>query len=1364
MGPRFGRGRGRTAGRSPNAPDRSTSSSTGRGSAVGGRFKQSPSGAGRGRSPPDQQRHSDRSEVEIHGKGAGAVSVELEGTPAGPALWRVVPAFGNHFSPAFLKGLTAWLDCIGPAKTISSQQATSTAPCLQNAAEGSGTAFAAPAAIQHEAARAAASPAVTGSIPAGSLSQQKGLSESAASTSREAPGTASPSRRWWPHAADSASSTDQHASGSEAAPRPHLSAESAGSGALQAPMQSDASATAAEVATQLRSEGPSNISLSLHAESGPDLNAAQVARPQEAPGNNEVAGSSPARFSERSPAEDPRFESANGRPPAATDFDTFETAKPSLPLANALPGPFTSATPPSDGSSTGSVSTGLESCAMDPTQHAHPAEIPHAALSSKATAEGSPESADVQSTASAAQHSPLADSQPTPPSPGSEPEASTSGVLPGLADDDWLDAIRQFNQSPSAGLPNPAAAAAVAGTVPQQQAIHSLEDMHAGPSEHFQFSFNIQANDALETPKASVGAPASMAGLPDVQAANSVKSTDTSTGKRRASGDSHASPSISQAPMSHASGLQQSKPVQLSVHLEHLRLTDGDVGQLADWAQAQASRAKIVKLWLFDNSISDAGAFHVGRMLHEGIQEVHLSHNRITNVGAEALLKCIPTPPLTDAGPGKYMNSKQASQLRPTRQQAQPNAGKFLSAEPAISLGTAGSNSLSPGPDTLQTPSKSPGTGLAPLTSPAVGSPEGPSPTVSAAEQFASLLNTTPVSHRKSSGSMPSDGTSTDPQPTPVGQLERPALSTAASSSDAAALEDTASSPDPTKQASQARQPPLSPSYGEAAGQLQVAAGGKMARKPLWLRLEWNQIGLTEFMQAAEQEKAQRGLVLDMPADEPNRNSATASLHERNLRFSKKAAHARLPWLRLQRLAPKSAPILQEARSAYQFPAASQTSTLRPPPPPPPRPSTASAAFPKPPAVPSDAPVDSTPGRSQGPLLLFPDTSALLVLIGAVPAHSGRLGLQSLQELAKAGLFGRALPAHEQVFVILADSVIRQLDGLKDDPALSRAIRRFLGKGLDAYGPAGADFMTVLGAHEGEGMVLDMEAEVAGSRSPHLASRGQRVDALIVEVALFFQRELSSAARAAADPLQSQGPPAERALSLALPGSSSNGVSNSLSNQSGGLLSTEGAANTDAGTSLLPVLLLSNDNGQLQLARSHGLPAVRLADTHSLDALPPGQPLSASNLRSVLLSAATKGLGSVAGWSLQQEFDGAIACMRLLHTHTASAAAALDSISCICLDPALQGHPDSQIDQVAGALLQHAANQQQLAETLQGITASSKESEASFRDQMSSTDSQQLSNLGQFLPILNKRMQDMEKLVHSHQAPSRVLRWLSMPQ
>ena len=68
----------------------------------------------------------------------------------------------------------------------------------------------------------------------------------------------------------------------------------------------------------------------------------------------------------------------------------------------------------------------------------------------------------------------------------------------------------------------------------------------------------------------------------------------------------------------------QARParVQLSLRLEHLRLSDGDLGQLADWAEAESSRAEIVKLWLFDNSIADEGAFHVARMLHEGMQEV----------------------------------------------------------------------------------------------------------------------------------------------------------------------------------------------------------------------------------------------------------------------------------------------------------------------------------------------------------------------------------------------------------------------------------------------------------------------------------------------------------------------------------------------------------------------------------------------------------------------------------------------------------------------------------------------------------------------------------------------------------------------
>jgi hypothetical protein len=60
------------------------------------------------------------------------------------------------------------------------------------------------------------------------------------------------------------------------------------------------------------------------------------------------------------------------------------------------------------------------------------------------------------------------------------------------------------------------------------------------------------------------------------------------------------------------------------------------------------------------------------------------------------------------------------------------------------------------------------------------------------------------------------------------------------------------------------------------------------------------------------------------------------------------------------------------------------------------------------------------------------------------------------QALARQGLFGRGLPAEQQTFVVVTDSVAKQLDGLKKDPALSAAVRRFWSHGLDACGPAGA--------------------------------------------------------------------------------------------------------------------------------------------------------------------------------------------------------------------------------------------------------------------------------------------------------------------
>ena len=74
-----------------------------------------------------------------------------------------------------------------------------------------------------------------------------------------------------------------------------------------------------------------------------------------------------------------------------------------------------------------------------------------------------------------------------------------------------------------------------------------------------------------------------------------------------------------------------------------------------------------------------------------------------------------------------------------------------------------------------------------------------------------------------------------------------------------------------------------------------------------------------------------------------------------------------------------------------------------------------------------------------------------------------------------------------------------------------------------AHLPAGLDILTVLGAHEGEGLVVEHDAAVAGSGSALLRDKGQRVDAKIVEVALFFQQEMLGAGQ---DPPAAPGQPA----------------------------------------------------------------------------------------------------------------------------------------------------------------------------------------------------------------------------------------------
>lgn len=86
------------------------------------------------------------------------------------------------------------------------------------------------------------------------------------------------------------------------------------------------------------------------------------------------------------------------------------------------------------------------------------------------------------------------------------------------------------------------------------------------------------------------------------------------------------------------------------------------------------------------------------------------------------------------------------------------------------------------------------------------------------------------------------------------------------------------------------------------------------------------------------------------------------------------------------------------------------------------------------------------------------------------------------------------------------------------------------------------------------------QAAVAGSRSPAFTGpTGQKNDLAIIEVALFFRKELLEAAAAATAEVQQQ--------------------------------QLEGAAVAEA----QPVILVTNDNAQLQLAKSHGLPAFKLA-------------------------------------------------------------------------------------------------------------------------------------------------------------------------
>jgi hypothetical protein len=352
---------------------------------------------------------------------------------------------------------------------------------------------------------------------------------------------------------------------------------------------------------------------------------------------------------------------------------------------------------------------------------------------------------------------------------------------------------------------------------------------------------------------------------------------------------------------------------------------------------------------------------------------------------------------------------------------------------------------------------------------------------------------------------------------------------------------------------------------------------------------------------------------------------------------------------------------------------------------------------------------------STGPLLLVPDTSAMLSMLGAPPSVTlpTFLSLDWLLSLSRKGLFGRSLPPSEQTFIVVPASVATQLDALKVDPRAKSAIRRFMAQGLDELGPAGANFLTMLAHHEAEGHVIEHEAEVAGSRDAYVATRGQAVDHRIVEVGLFFQGECMQAMPARCRELEPSTPDADSTPSQTKAENSP--VTHPL--------------NTHA----LPVILLTSDNGQAQLAKSHGLPTLRMNELAALEPRIKGscpdnkaRALTATALREAFRSAATMGLGKVASRSLQVEFDAAVACLH-------AATEALETSYAERVE-VLQVLGNEEIDDGEKVRLTQ--------EVLR------REGEQHGLD-----------NTGLLSAQLKKKLEELDALVRSHQSTNRILVW-----
>ena len=559
--------------------------------------------------------------------------------------------------------------------------------------------------------------------------------------------------------------------------------------------------------------------------------------------------------------------------------------------------------------------------------------------------------------------------------------------------------------------------------------------------------------------------------------------------------------------------------------------------------------------------------------------------------------------------------------------------------------------------------------------------------------------------------------------------------------------------------------------------------------KPFWLRMEWNMINhdeLKEFISAIEKEK---GAVVDIPRFHLRRSRGKASSCLINER---KIAHLRLPWIQCQRLRPSEAPVLMQAKFSWQDntnnsakqcvvgPVSNFGHCLDP--------SSGSAPGQVKKAL-NYKPQDVY--NSSGPLLVFPDTSALLGLIGCkVKAGSCPfLSFDWLDSLCQRGNFGRCIPANERVFFVLCDSVMKQLDGLKKHSAhVGLCVRKLVNSGLEKYGPAGQDFLTILGAHEGEGIIVDRNAEVLDSRSHHVFNKGQAIDLKIVEVALFFQQELCQAASQFR--LHSEEPHHQFSGQQQLPN-----PKNPL---------------------CFPVVLFSNDNVQLTAAKSHGLPAFRYTDLqkcmHCREIMNGRKPLTASALRNLIGRKATVGLGAHARKSLQDEFDGIVACMKhlmesyedarnllgqtkeILETNSEDALNQLKQLLAVGQQESASqrrkpnknstktgmdfdsstsenASDETEVDSLFGMCMMDGpaesaaaplADADATAVTTVDSDVPSRAPESSVEPTSSNCDDEdEETSDGETIPLVRAKLAEWEGLVKSYQHPSRILRWTS---